>query len=196
MDVFITGDAVSNGGYVENNVFEKPWSGGNAFHFRNGGDPSPDPNNWDFRYNTFVGALSVSSSENPVGSGGMRVIGNVFLSDDPCGEPNTTYAYNAFVTGFGCGTNRITNSLSHLPGRLHQHRRSGHLQPQVDQRPDRQGQSEHLPVDRQRRCCPLLGRDRRPRRLRISRAVNPQGSARRCYLRRRWSPAPPSRFAS
>ena len=112
MDVFITGDAVSNGGYVENNVFEKPWSGGNAFHFRNGGDPSPDPNNWDFRYNTFVGALSVSSSENPVGSGGMRVIGNVFLSDDPCGEPNTTYAYNAFVTGFGCGTNRITNSLS------------------------------------------------------------------------------------
>ena len=119
MDVFITGDAVSNGGYVENNVFEKPWSSTgvisnnlNAFHFRNGGDPSPDPNNWDFRYNTFVGPLSVSPSENPVGSGGMRVIGNVFLSDDPCGEPNTTYAYNAFVTGFGCGTNRITNSLT------------------------------------------------------------------------------------
>ena len=119
MDVFITGDAVSNGGYVENNVFEKPWSSTgvisnnlNAFHFRNGGDPSPDPNNWDFRYNTFVGPLSVSPSENPVGSGGMRVIGNVFLSDDPCGEPNTTYAYNAFVTGFGCGTNRITNSLA------------------------------------------------------------------------------------
>ena len=65
MDVFITGSDVSNGGYIENNVFEKPWSttgqlgDGLAFHFRNGGDPSPDPNNWDFRYNTFVGPLSI-----------------------------------------------------------------------------------------------------------------------------------------
>ena len=73
--------------------------------------PSPDPSNWDFRYNTFVGPLNISS-ENPVGSGGMRVIGNVFLSGDPCGLANTTYDYNAFVTGSGCGTHAITNSLA------------------------------------------------------------------------------------
>ena len=116
MDVFVTGGAVANGGLVENNVFEKPWSttgvvgNGFAFHFRNGGDPSPDPDNWDFRYNTFVGPLSISS-ESPVGAGGMRVIGNVFLSGAPCGKNNTTYSNNAFVSG-ACGTNAITNSLS------------------------------------------------------------------------------------
>ena len=113
MDVFITGSDVSNGGYIENNVFEHPSHRARqiAFHFRNGGDPSPDPNNWDFRYNTFVGPLSISS-ENPVGSGGMRVIGNVFLdAETPCGKANTTYSYNAFVSG-ACGTNSITNPLS------------------------------------------------------------------------------------
>ena len=110
MDVFITGGAVSNGGFVENNVFEKPTTGGLAFQFRNGGDPSPDPNNWDFRYNTFVGPLNISD-ENPVGSGGMRVIGNVFLAGSSCGKSNTTYAYNAFVSG-GCGTNALVNSLA------------------------------------------------------------------------------------
>jgi chitodextrinase len=117
MDVFITGSAVSNGGYVENNVFEKPWeytgkisSSALAFQFRNGGDPSPDPNNWDFRYNTFVGPLNISS-ENPVGSGGMRVIGNVFLASAPCGLANTTYDYNAFVSG-SCGTHATTASLA------------------------------------------------------------------------------------
>jgi hypothetical protein len=118
MDVFITGSDVSNGGYVENNVFEKPWENTGvisnsalAFHFRNGGAPSPDPNNWDFRYNTFVGPLSITPSENPVGSGGMRVIGNVFLSGAPCGQANTTYSYNAFVSG-SCGTNTVTNTLA------------------------------------------------------------------------------------
>ena len=84
-----------------------------AFHFRNGGSPpTPDPSNWDFRYNTFVGPLSIDPSSNPVGSGGLRVIGNVFLSGDPCGLSNTTYDYNAFVTGSGCGTHRTTNSLA------------------------------------------------------------------------------------
>ncbi len=117
MDVFVTGGSVANGGYVENNVFERPWSStGNisssalAFHFRNGGDPSPDPSNWDFRYNTFVGPLSISG-ENPVGSGGMRVVGNVFLASVPCGKANTTYSHNAFVSG-GCGSNSITQSLA------------------------------------------------------------------------------------
>ena len=120
MDVFITGDGSPDGGYVENNVFEKPWENTGvisnsalAFHFRNGGSPpSPDPSNWDFRYNTFVGPLSIDPSSNPVGSGGLRVIGNVFLSGDPCGLSNTTYDYNAFVTGSGCGTHRTTNSLA------------------------------------------------------------------------------------
>jgi chitodextrinase len=118
MDVFITGSDVANGGFVENNVFEKPWeytglisSSALAFHFRNGGSPSPDPSNWDFRYNTFVGPLSITTSENPVGSGGMRVIGNVFLADAPCGQGNTTYSYNAFVSG-ACGSNTATNSLA------------------------------------------------------------------------------------
>jgi hypothetical protein len=41
----------------------------------------------------------------------MRVIGNVFLSAVACGKGNTTYAYNAFVSG-ACGTNAITHPLS------------------------------------------------------------------------------------
>ncbi len=118
MDVFITGNNTANGGYVENNIFEKPWentgvisNSAYAFHFRTGGSPSPDPSNWDFRYNTFVGPLSINTSENPVGAGGMRVIGNVFLSGSACGHANTTYSYNAFVSG-ACGTSSVTNSLS------------------------------------------------------------------------------------
>ncbi len=118
MDVFITGNSTANGGFIENNIFEKPWentgvisNSAYAFHFRTGGAPSPDPNNWDFRYNTFVGPLSIDPSENPVGSGGMRVIGNVFLSGSPCGQGNTTFSYNAFVSG-ACGTSTVTNSLA------------------------------------------------------------------------------------
>lgn len=113
MDVFITGGDVSTGGLVENNVFERPWENtgrvsrwGFAFHFRNGGSPSPDPSGWEFRYNTFVGGLSISTDENPVGPGGLKVTGNLFLSSTPCGHANATYSYNAFVSG-GCGTNSI-----------------------------------------------------------------------------------------
>jgi hypothetical protein len=106
MDVFITGNAVANGGYIENNIFEK------SFHFRNGGDPSPDPSNWDFRYNTFVGPLSFSRSENPVGPGGVRLIGNAFLSDAPsCAHANTVWSHNAFTNG-PCGPGAITRPLS------------------------------------------------------------------------------------
>ena len=128
MDVFITGSDVANGGLVENNVFEKPWSSTGqisnsayAFHFRNGGSPSPDPSNWDFRYNTFVGPLSITTGENPVGSGGMRVIGNLFLSGAPCGHANATYSYNAFVSG-GCGSNNVVTSARDLPGGLRRDR--------------------------------------------------------------------------
>ena len=106
MDVFITGNAVANGGYIENNIFEK------AFHFRNGGDPSPDPSNWDFRYNIFVGPLSFSRSENPVGAGGLRAVGNLFLSDAPsCDHANSRWSHNAYVTG-ACGGASMSRPLS------------------------------------------------------------------------------------
>jgi hypothetical protein len=119
MDVFITGGDVTTGGLVENNVFEKPWENTGqisntalAFHFRNGGSPpTPDPSNWDFRYNTFVGPLSITTDANPVGAGGMRIIGNAFLAGAPCGHANTTYSHNAFVSG-GCGSISITHSLA------------------------------------------------------------------------------------
>ena len=113
MDVFITGGDVASGGLVENNVFEKPWENtgrisawGPAFHFRNGGSPSPDPTGWVFRYNTFLGSLSISPSENPVGPGGMQVIGNAFLAGNACGHGNTTYSFNAYTSG-GCGSNNL-----------------------------------------------------------------------------------------
>ena len=107
MDVFITGGSVHPPAATSRTTSSRsrgrtPASSRNtalAFQFRNGGNPSPDPSNWDFRYNTFVGPLSITPAENPVGPGGMRVIGNVFLSGDPCGLSNTTYDYNAFVTG-------------------------------------------------------------------------------------------------
>jgi hypothetical protein len=119
MDVFITGGDVANGGIVENNIFERPWehtgrisSSALAFHFRNGGSPpTPDPTNWVFRHNTFVGSLSITTDANPVGPGGMKIVGNVFLSGAPCGHANTTYSHNAFVSG-GCGSNSISRPLS------------------------------------------------------------------------------------
>ncbi len=119
MDVFITGSDIASGGFVENNVFEKPWgytgeisNSALAFHFRSGGDPSPDPNNWDFRHNTFLGPLSVTSDENPVGPGGMRLVGNAFLAGTPsCRLANMNWSHNAF-TSEACGTNAITRPLS------------------------------------------------------------------------------------
>ena len=90
--------------------------------------------------------LSIATGENPVGSGGMRVIGNVFLdSGSPCGQSNTTFSYNAFVSG-ACGTNSITNSLAtYLGPASPAHRRPGHLQPQSRQRPREQGKPGQLP---------------------------------------------------
>lgn len=119
MDVFITGSAVAQGGYVENNIFERPWEDTGvvsntalAFHFRNGGDPSPDPNNWDFRHNTFVGPLSITGGENSPGSGGVRLVGNVFLDDAPsCRLANTSWSHNAF-TSDACGSKAIIRPLS------------------------------------------------------------------------------------
>ena len=99
MDVFITGSAVSNGGYIENNVFEHPSApAGYAFHFRNGGDPSPDPNNWDFRYNTFVGR-SASPAKTPSAPAACGHRQRLPRRRDACGQSNTTFSYNAFVRG-------------------------------------------------------------------------------------------------
>ena len=124
MDVFITGSDVARGGLVENNVFEKPWEhtgrvsdSALAFHFRNGGaPPTPDPSGWVFRYNTFVGPLSITTDANPVGAGGLKIIGNAFLAGAPCGHATAVYSHNAFVTR-GCGSNVVSRSLgSYLAG--------------------------------------------------------------------------------
>jgi len=103
MDVFITGSSVASGGYVENNIFEPPCEDaactpqGLAFHFRNGGDPSPNPSNWVFRNNTFIGPLSISSENLPVGP--VRIVNNDFQSGAPCSLPNTTYSRNKGCPG-------------------------------------------------------------------------------------------------
>ncbi len=119
MDVFITGNDVANGGLVENNVFEKPWESTGrisnsafAFHFRNGGTPLLPIRATGTSVTTHSSGRSASlPNENPVGSGGMRVTGNLFLSGAPCGHANATYSHNAFVSG-GCGSNNIVNSLA------------------------------------------------------------------------------------
>ena len=168
MDVFITGSAVSNGGYIENNVFEQPWSstgqlgGGLAFHFRNGGDPSPDPNNWDFRYNTFVGPLSISG-ENPVGSGGMRVIGNVFLAG-LVRQGQHDLQLQRVRLGW-MRHERITNSLSTYQSGFVSTADPGQLRPDVRQRPPGQGQPDSYPDPGPRRQRPH-GNERH-RRLRV-----------------------------
>jgi hypothetical protein len=112
MDVFITRwtgtsvDAV--GGYIENNVFEAPLSAGNtccaanAFHFRNGGEPAPDIDGWEFRYNVFAGALSFGGNENAVKGGGLRVVGNTFLSSSTC-KSGATWTANVHSDGSTCG---------------------------------------------------------------------------------------------
>ena len=72
-------------------MFEKPWmstgvisNSASAFQFRNGGDPSPDPSNWDFRYNTFVGPLNIFVRE-PGRVGWDAGDRHVFLAADPAG---------------------------------------------------------------------------------------------------------------
>ena len=156
MDVFITGSDVANGGLVENNVFEKPWESTGrisnsafAFHFRNGGNPSPDPSNWDFRYNTFVGPLSITPSENPVGSGGMRVIGNLFLAGAPCGHANATYSLQRLrLRRLRLEQHRQQRCRAYLAGFL-SIGDPGNYSLLAAQRAPRQGQPDHYPsVDR------------------------------------------------
>jgi hypothetical protein len=112
MDVFITRWTGTStdvaGGYIENNIFETPLSAGNtccagnAFHFRNGGEPAPDIDNWDFRYNVFAGSLSFGGNENVVKGGGLRVVGNTFLSSSTC-KSGATWTANVHGDGSACG---------------------------------------------------------------------------------------------
>jgi hypothetical protein len=112
MDVFITRspgiDTDAVGGYVENSIFEPPLSAGNvccaglAFHFRNGTEPAPDIDNWDFRYNLFAGALSFGDGGNQVKGGGLRVVGNVFLGTSDC-KSGATWTANVHGDGSTCG---------------------------------------------------------------------------------------------
>ena len=111
MDVFITGGAVANGGYIENNVFEKPSPGSLAFHFRNG-PTTPPPTPTTGTSATTRSSARSSLGDNPVGPGGMRLIGNAFLSEVPsCGHADTSWSHNAFTSG-PCGPGAITRPLS------------------------------------------------------------------------------------
>ena len=112
MDVFVTssgdgGDAV--GGFVENNVFEAPMAAGNvccsdsAFQFRTGGEPQPDLDGWDFRYNLFNAGAGFGDGGNVVRAGGLRVVGNVFLGGAACREAPAVYRYNFHAGGPTCG---------------------------------------------------------------------------------------------
>ena len=77
MDVFITGSEQATNWLVENNIFEAPLgSSGNAangFAFRGGGDgPTPSPNGFVMRYNTFGSTgVQINPSDNPVMGGGF-----------------------------------------------------------------------------------------------------------------------------
>jgi chitodextrinase len=121
MDVFITRWSGTNtdavGGYVENSIFEAPLAAGNvccaanAFHFRNGGEPAPDIDNWDFRYNLFAGTLSLGGAENAVKGGGLRVVGNTFLSSSTC-KAGATWTANVHSDGSTCGGSGETTASS------------------------------------------------------------------------------------
>ncbi len=125
MDVFITrwsGTSTDpQHGWIENNVFEKPWSttgkvgSGYAFHFRNGGEPAPDIYDWDFRNNTFAGPLSFGTqSENVVQPSGLRVTGNIFLAGASCRTTNSTFANNIYAGGTCGGSGEIASTASAL----------------------------------------------------------------------------------
>ncbi len=103
-DVFITGTETATNWLVENNVFEAPTgssgNAANAFAFRSGGSPSPSPDGFVLRYNTFGSSgVQVNQTDNPPTSAGFTVVGNYFDTNAPCGLSNTTYAYNITPTG-------------------------------------------------------------------------------------------------
>jgi chitodextrinase len=109
MDVFLTGSEYATDWLVENNVFEPPLGSSgnstNAFAFRCGGSPSPSPDNFVMRYNTFGSTgVQLCAGDSPPTSRGFTVVGNYFATNTPCGLPNTTYGYNVTPTGVNnCG---------------------------------------------------------------------------------------------
>jgi hypothetical protein len=124
MDVFITGhggDGFADDYLVENNVFEEIAGGGNAFQFRDPQpgnctdptDPSPGPNNWNVRYNTYVGNWSQGVCQ-PSGPDGNTFVGNVWLNEGACGTGNTL-SYSTFNSAFSsCGTNATSTTLASI----------------------------------------------------------------------------------
>ena len=121
-DVFLTGSERASNWRVENNIFEAPTgssgNAANAFAFRAGSSPSPSPDGFVLRYNTFGSSgVQVNQTDNPPTSAGFTVVGNYFDTNAPCGLSNTTYAYNITPTGTSnCGG---TGSRSFSASSLH-----------------------------------------------------------------------------
>jgi hypothetical protein len=108
-DVFLTGSELASNWLVENNVFEAPTgsagNSANALAFRSGGSPSPSPDGFVLRYNTFGSSgVQINQTDNPPTANGFTVVGNYFATNPPCGLSNTSYAYNISPTGTSnCG---------------------------------------------------------------------------------------------
>lgn len=104
-DIFLTGTATATNWNVENNVFEHPLGPNSAaLAFRQFNEPSPNPDNFTLRNNTFGREAGVqwNVTDNPVTVGGFFIYGNV-ASDQvfPCSGTNITVDYNA--TPSSCG---------------------------------------------------------------------------------------------
>lgn len=114
-DIFITGSELATNWDVENNIFEHPLGpNANALAFRSGSSPSPSPDGYILKFNTFgrEAGIQINPTDNQVTANGFTVIGNFFATQSPCGMANTTYDRNAFITGQQCGTNAIQDSIT------------------------------------------------------------------------------------
>lgn len=128
-DIFITGNELATNWVVENNIFEHPLGPNqNALAFRSGGSPSPSPDGFILRYNTFgrEAGIQINTTDNQVTANGFTVVGNVFTTQSPCGMANSTYDYNVFVSGQECGTHAtVTSSATLLAGFVDPHDATG-----------------------------------------------------------------------
>jgi len=107
-DIFLTMSEFSpegSGVTLENNLFEAPTTFASqccsAYSvLLRGGEPddgnSPAIDDWDIRYNTFEGGLALGvPAANPIGPGGLRVVGNALLAGATCRE-DATYTHNVY----------------------------------------------------------------------------------------------------
>jgi len=107
-DVFLTMSQYSpegSGVTLENNLFEAPTTFEDeccsAYSvLLRGAEPddgnSPAIDGWDIRYNTFEGGLALGvPGANPIGDGGLRVVGNALLAGATCRD-GATYAHNVY----------------------------------------------------------------------------------------------------